>query len=54
MAVMFAVQQLMEKHRGGGDRKDCIVMVCIDIEKACDGVPRLEVWRCVRENGMHM
>ena len=27
-------------------------MVFIDLEKAYDTVPRQEVWRCMRENGV--
>ena len=26
--------------------------VFIDLEKACDRVPRQEVWRCLREQGV--
>ena len=28
-------------------------MVFIDLEKDYDRVPRQEVWRCIRENGVH-
>ena len=28
-------------------------MVCIDLEKYYDRVPRQEVWRCMREKGVH-
>ena len=41
----FAVRQLMEKHQE--NRKDCIYGIYI--EKANDGVPRQEVWRCTTE-----
>ena len=46
--AIFAVRQLMEKHRE--NRKDYIryVYIYIYLEKAYDRVPRQEVWRCVR------
>ena len=52
MEVIFAVRQLMEKHRE--NRQDCI-MLFIDLENACDRVSRQEVVRtsrmtCRREN----
>ena len=37
------------KHRGM--QKD-LHMVFIDLEKACDRVPRQAVWRCLSEQGV--
>ena len=42
--AIFAVRQRVEKHRG--------IMVYTDLEKACDRVPRQEVWRCMKEKGV--
>ena len=39
----------MEKHR---EKHNGLHMVCIDLEKAYDRVPRQEVWRCMREKGV--
>ena len=47
--AIFAVRQLMEKHRG---KQTGLHMVFIDLEKAYDRVPRQEVWRCMREKGV--
>ena len=46
---LFAVRQLMEKHR---EKQKELNMVFIDLEKAYDRVPRQEVWRCIREKGV--
>ena len=47
--AIFAVRQLMEKHRG---KQKGLHMVFIYLEKAYDRVPRQEVWRCMREKGV--
>ena len=47
--AIFAVRQLMEKHRG---KQKGLHMVFIDLEKAYDRVARQEVWRCMREKGV--
>ena len=44
--AIFALRQLMEKYREGQRNLHC---VCIDLEKAYDRVPRMEVWNCLRE-----
>lgn len=47
--AIFAARQLMEKHR---EMQKELHMVFIDLEKAYDRVPRQEVWRCMREQGV--
>ena len=47
--AIFAVRQLMEKNQ---EKQKELHMVCIDLEKAYDRVPRQEVWRCMREKGV--
>ena len=48
--AIFAVRQLMEKHRG--KQQGLHIMVIIDLENTYDGMPRQEVWRCMRETGV--
>ena len=45
----FAAKQVTEKHRG---MQKELHMVFIYLEKAYDRVPRQEVWRCLREQGL--
>ena len=47
--AIFAVRQHMEKHQG---KQTGLHMVFMDLEKACDRVPRQNVWRCMREKGV--
>ena len=47
--AIFAARQVMEKHR---KMKKELHMPFIDLEKAYDKVPRHEVWRCLREQGV--
>ena len=48
-AAIFAARQVIEKHR---EMKKELHLVFIDLEKAYDRVPRQEVWRCLREQGV--
>ena len=47
--VIFAARQVMEKHR---EMQKELHMVFIDLTKAYDRVPRQEVWRSLREQGV--
>ena len=47
--VICAARQVIEKHR---EMQKELYMVCIDLAKAYDRVPRQEVWRCLREQGV--
>ena len=47
--AIFAARQVIEKHR---EMQKELHLVFIDLEKAYDRVPRLEVWRCLREQGV--
>ena len=46
---IFAARQVMEKL---WEMQKELHMVFIDLERANDGVPRQEVWRCLREQGV--
>ena len=46
---MFAARKVIEKHR---EMQKELHLVFIDLEKAYDRVPRQEVWRCLREQGV--
>ena len=47
--AIFAARQVIEKHR---EMQKELNLVFINLEKACDRVPRQEVWRCLREQGV--
>ena len=47
--AIFAARQVIEKHR---EMQKALLLVFIDLEKAYDKVPRQEVWRCLREQGV--
>ena len=47
--AIFAARQVIEKHR---EMHKELHLVFIDLEKAYDRVPRQEVWRCLREQGV--
>ena len=47
--AIFAARQVIEKHR---EMQKALHLVFIDLEKAYDRVPRQEVWRCLREQGV--
>jgi Reverse transcriptase (RNA-dependent DNA polymerase) len=41
MEVIFLIKQLMERHR---EQKNDLHMIFIDLEKACDKIPRNIMW----------
>ena len=47
--AIFAARQVIKKHR---EMQKELHLVFIDLEKAYDRVPRQEVWRCLREQGV--
>ena len=47
--ALFALRVLMEKYREGQKELHCVF---VDLEKACDKVPREEVWYCMRKSGL--
>ncbi|KAK3512201.1 hypothetical protein QTP70_000471 [Hemibagrus guttatus] len=47
--AIFALRILMEKYRDGQRELHC---VSVDLEKACDRVPREELWYCMRKSGV--
>ena len=47
--AIFAARQVIEKHR---EMQKELHLVFIYLEKAYDRVPRQEVWRCLREQGV--
>ena len=47
--AIFAARQVIEKHR---EMQKELHLLLIDLEKAYDRVPRQEVWRCLREQGV--
>jgi hypothetical protein len=47
--AMFAVRQLMVRY---GEKQKTLHIIFIDLVKACDRVPREEVWRCLRVKGV--
>ena len=44
--AMFALRMLMEKYREGQKELYCVF---VDLKKAYDGVPREELWYCMRK-----
>ena len=46
--AMFALRMLIEKYREGQKELHCVF---VDLEKACDRVPREELWYCMRKSG---
>ena len=47
--AMFASKMLMEKYREGQRELHCVF---VDLEKACDTVPREKLWYCMRKSGI--
>ena len=47
--AIFAARQVIKKHR---EMQKALHLVFIDLDKAYDRVPRQEVWRCLREQGV--
>ena len=46
---VYALRVLMEKYREGQNELHCVF---VDLEKACDKVPREEIWYCMRKSGL--
>ena len=47
--ALFALRVLMEKYRKGQKELHCVF---VGLEKACDKVPREEVWYCITKSGL--
>ncbi|KAK3515567.1 hypothetical protein QTP70_024592 [Hemibagrus guttatus] len=47
--AVFALRILMEKYRDGQRELHCLF---VDLEKACDRVPREELWYCMGKSGV--